>query len=85
MSAEPIMMTEDQVIRLIKARTAPRGQLTAFANDCDVTPGYICQILSRRTPISDRVLERLGLRCETVTRYVPRATPVFITTRKATK
>lgn len=83
MSAEPTMLTEDQVIRLIKARIAPRGQLTAFAEDCGVTPGFISQIVTQRSPISDCVLERLGLRRETVTRYVARATPVFTTTRKA--
>ena len=83
MSTEPMMLTEDQVIRLIKARTAPCGQLAAFAEECGVSSGFICNIAAGRMPVSDTVLQRLGLRRETIVRYVPRAMPVFSTTRKA--
>jgi transcriptional regulator with XRE-family HTH domain len=82
MTRAPLSLTLEQVRAMVIEQTNSRGALTAFARRCGVGRPYICQVRNGDTPPSDKVLAALGLRKQTVTRYIADATPVFSTTRK---
>jgi hypothetical protein len=61
------MLTETQVIERLRAACEAAGGQRAFALAHKFTPAYVHDVLHRRRPPADRILDALGL--ERVTIY----------------
>lgn len=51
--------TKDEVLRIIKLRLKGKTQVT-LAEELNISPGYLCDILAGKRGISEMLAEKLG-------------------------